>query len=84
MHGTGILGWEPNTKSLVHHEFLSNGDYFTVRYTKIDDKKWGGEIKGIYDGKPNQSKCDVDWKGDSWEYRDMTAGKPFVFKGVRR
>lgn len=84
LHVTGILGWEPQSKSLVHFGFLSDGSHFTIRYSKIDGEKWAGKISGLYRGQAYESPASVVWNGDSYEYRDMMLGKPFVYKAVRR
>jgi hypothetical protein len=84
VHSSGILGWESQSKSVVHYGFLSDGSHFAIRYSKIDGEKWTGKISGLYQGQTYESPASVDWKGDSFEYRDMMLDKPFIFKAVRR
>ena len=71
MQGTGVLAWQPDTKHIVHHGFLSNGDYFRITYDKCDGKKWSGRVTGLVNGKrPEESDATAVWKKDGFTYKD--------------
>jgi hypothetical protein len=80
---TGILAWQPDKDTLVHHGFFSNGDYFRITYDKFDfdENNWSGRVTGLVNGeRPDDSAAHVAWHKDSFNYKDDI----FTFEAKRQ
>ena len=71
VHTTGILAWQPDTKTVVHHGFISNGDYFRILYDRFEGNQWSGRVTGLVNGKrAEDSDAVVVWHQDRIVYED--------------
>ena len=71
LHTTGVLAWQPDTQTVVHHGFMSNGDYFRILYDKFEENKWSGRVTGLVNGeRPDDSDAVAVWMKDRIVYED--------------
>lgn len=71
LNESGILAWQPDKKTIVHHSFMSSGDYSQITYDKFEGNTWSGRVTGLVNGKrPDDSDASVVWKADSFSYKD--------------
>jgi hypothetical protein len=83
-HASELVGWDADAKCLVAYGFGAESANWTVRYTDVTSKIWKGEWKGFINGKVDGSSCTMELRGDSFEYRDTTDGKPLIIKATRK
>ena len=79
-----LMGWDADTKSLVVHGFGAESTNWTIRFTDVTSGKWKGTWKGFFNGKVDSSPCTMELRGDSFEYRDTTDGKPLIVRATRK
>lgn len=80
---SSVIGWQPDSKSVVEHGFASSGDYWTIRWPELNDDSWPGEGEGIYLGEKWKSATKIRFSGNAYRYEDVTKGKPYVIKCKR-
>ena len=77
IHGTGLIGWDAETKQLVEHWYGSDGSVATFWYFLEKQKDaWVGTCKMVYaDGRVLEGESIVEKKGaDEWEWTATCSG----------
>lgn len=77
-----LMGWDSDAKCLMVYGFGDKSNW-TIQFTDVASRKWKGIWKGFFNGKSDGSSCTMEMRGDSFEYRDTTDGKPLVVKATR-
>lgn len=83
VHNSGILAWQPDTQSVVHIGYGSNGDYYEIKYNQFDseENRWSGTVTGLVNGESGEpSDVSVTWLKDRIEYKDAI----YVFVATRK
>jgi ketosteroid isomerase-like protein len=82
---SGMFGWDAAKGVLVHEEFASNGERYTVEWTSIAGNEWKGTLSGVVGGKPFEGlPCEAIREKDRTEYRDEVFEKPYLWIATRK
>lgn len=83
--GTGLLGWEPDTKRLVETGYGTAGDYYQLIYTEVTPLQVKGRCtERSADGSKSEGDWTVTRTGDDlleWQFVGTKDGKPHTYTG---
>lgn len=85
-HITELMGWDATSNSIVFQGFDSQGNSWTIRYSKPSagsTLELIGQGSGTYAGKKWESPIKLTFSSSGFRYEDTTDGKPFVSVGTR-